>query len=191
MDIKTVAAQIAQQLAAPVDYGANINDAAGNGQVTQNLRSLGGLQAKGDWAGRATQSLGVAANAQDEADKAAARAAAEKAEAEAKAAQDELDFRTDPKNYKAIINDVGGYDFYDATGGKISAVDYAKATNKHITDLYKDSQDPNDKDFTEDYERVLELGKIMQSGDKKARDKFYEKNPDWKEAYGNTPIMIL
>jgi hypothetical protein len=186
MDIKQIANSVAAALTAPINYGANINDAAGNAQVTQNIRNLGSLQGQGDIAARATQALGVGADAQDAAEKAAAKQRAQEEQDKADAAQKELDYLNDPKNYKAVVNDVGGYDFYDPSGQKLSAVQYAQATNKHITDLYKDSQDPNDKDFTEDYNRVLQLGKILQSGDKKARDKFYKENPDWKDAYGNT-----
>ena len=187
MDIKSLANTIAASLTQPITYGANINEGGGNGQVLQNIQNLGALQQRGDIAAQATSALGTGAAAQDQAEQAAARAKAEEESQKAKDAQDELDYRTDPKNYKAIVNDAGGYDFYDATGGKISAVEYAKATNKHITDLYKDSQDPNDKDFTDDYKKVLELGKIIQSGDKKARDAFYKKNPEWEKAYSKTP----
>lgn len=187
MDIREIANSVASALTNPINYGANINDAGGNGQVTQNIRNLGSLQGQGNIAARATQALGAGASAQDDAEKAAARQRAQEEKDKADAAQKELDYINDPKNYKAIINDKGGYDFYDSMGGKISAVDYAKATNQHITDLYKDSQDPNDKDFTDDYNRVLQLGKILQSGDKKARDKFYKENPDWQKAYSKTP----
>jgi hypothetical protein len=186
MDLQQIAQSVAAALTAPINYGANVNDAGGNAQVTQNIRNLGSLQGQGDIAARATQALGVGASAQDDAEKAAAKQRASEEAKKAKDAQDELDYLNDPKNYKAIVNDKGGYDFYDPSGQKVSAVKYAQATNKHITDVYKDSQDPNDKDFTDDYNRVLQLGKILQSGDKKARDKFYKENPDWQKAYGNT-----
>lgn len=186
MDIKQLAAQVASTLTAPTNYGANVNDAGGNAQVTQNIRNLGSLDAKGNAASRATGALGTVNNVQAQADADAAKAAAQKKNDDAQALADQIKQLSDPKNYKAIINDAGGYDFTNPTGDKISAVDYAKATNQHITDIYKNSQDPNDKDFTGDYNRVLELGKILNSGDKKARDKFYKDNPDWKTAYGNS-----
>lgn len=187
MDVKSLANTIAASLTAPITYGANVNEAGGNGQVLSNIQNLGALEQRGDWSDRASGALGTGAAAQDEAEKAAAKLAAQKAADDAQATQDEIKRLSDPKNYQSIINDAGGYDFFNPNGEKISPVDYAKATNKHITDVYKDSQDPNDKDFTDDYNRVLQLGKIIQSGDKKARDKFYKENPDWKKAYGNTP----
>lgn len=177
MDIQQIAQSVAASLTAPINYGANINDAGGNAQVTQNIRNLGLLQGQGDIASRATQALGVGANAQDDAEKAAAKIRAQKAQDEADAAQKELDYINDPKNYKAVINDVGGYDFYDSMGGKISPVEYAKATNKHITDLYKDSQDPNDKRFTEDYNQLFSLGKAMSSGNKDDLKKIFKDDP--------------
>lgn len=187
MDIKQIANSIAASLTAPVQYGANVNEGGGNGQVLQNIQNLGALEQQGSFANRATAALGTGAAAQDEAEKAQARVAAQAAKDEAEKKQKELDYIKDPKNYKKIVNDVGGYDFYDGMGGKITAREFASATNQHITDVYKDSQDPNDKDFTDDYNKVLELGKIIQSGDKKARDKFYKENPDWEKAYHNTP----
>lgn len=187
MDVRQIANSVAAALTAPINYGANINDASGNQQVTQNIRNLGSLQGQGDIAARAVQALGAGAAAQDDAEKAATRLRAQQAQDEAEAAQKELEFITNPKNYRAVINKAGGYDFYDPMGGKISPVEYAKVTNQHITDLYKNSKDPNDKDFVYDYNRVLELGKILNTGDKTARDKFYAKDPIWKEAYGTTP----
>lgn len=186
MDIKSLANTIAASLTNPINYGANVNEGGGNGQVLSNIQNLGALQQHGDIAAQATSALGTGAAAQDDAERAAAKLRADEEAQKAKDAQDELDFINDPKNYKAVINDAGGYDFFNSMGGKISPVEYSKVTNKHITDLYKDSQDPNDKDFTEDYNRVVKLGQILQSGDKKARDKFYKENPDWKKAYGST-----
>ena len=187
MDIKSLANTIASTLTQPITYGANINEGGGNTQVLQNIQNLGALEQRGDMSNRAIGALGAGAAEQGSQEAAAAEANAKAKSLEAKAAQDEVDRLSDPKNYRAIVNDVGGYDFLNPDGQQISAVDYAKATNKHITDLYKDSQDPNDKDFTDDYKKVLELGKIIQSGDKKARDTFYKKNPEWKKAYSQTP----
>ena len=186
MDIKQVAQQILGSLQTPINYGANINATAGNGDVLQHIQNLGALSAQGANSSRALGALGDTASQQASNEEQSAKAAQALKDKAAKEAQDKLDYLNDPKNYKSVINDAGGYDFYDPSGQKLTAVQYAKATNKHITDLYKDSQDPNDKDFSDDHNKVLELGKIIQTGDKKARDKFYEKNPTWKEAYHNS-----
>lgn len=185
MDLKALGQQIAQTLVAPT-YGANVNDSAPTAGMNANIRALSALQGQGDAGARATGSLGVAAGQQADNELEARKAAAEKAKQALAEQESEIKRLSDPKNYQAVINDAGGYDFYNPDGQKISPVDYAKATNQHITDLYKNSQDPNDKDFTEDYNKVLEIGKIIQSGDKKARDKFFQQNPDWKQAFGNS-----
>lgn len=186
MDLKALAESLLGAVNAPVNYGANVNDTATNTQVTQNIRNLGSLTQQGDFSGEALKALGAGANEQASQDEAAAKLAAQRAAEKAKAEQEEVDRLSNPDNYKSIINDVGGYDFFDPDGNKISAVDYARKKNMQLVDVYKNSQDPNDKDFIDDYNAITELGKIVQSGDKKARDAFYKKHPDIKEAYGNS-----
>lgn len=183
MDLKALAASLLGAVNGTPTFGANVNDNATNGAETANIRALGALNARGDVGAQAVQAVGTGANeraSQDEmARKIAEQAAADEEERKAK----ELKRLQDPNEYKAIINKVGGYDFFDPTGGKISAVEYARKKNMQLTDVYKKSQDPNDKDFLDDYKTVTELGKAIQSGDAKARDKIYAKNPEFKKAY--------
>lgn len=191
MDIKQIAASLLGAVNAPVNYGANINDTATNGAELGNIRALGGLFGQGAVAKNATGGIGVAAGQQadniDTQRKAAAQMAADEEELKRK----ELERLQDPNEYKAIVNKVGGYDFFDPLDNKISAVEYARKKNMQLTEVYKKSQDPNDKDFLDDYKRVTELGKAVQSGDKDARDKIFDKDPNFKKEYEKATLQEI
>lgn len=178
MDLK----RIAKSLSNPkIDFGEKVNDTKATSGMLGNVRAAAALMAEGNEAGRANKSLAVGAN-QVAAEAEMARQAAERKKKEELAKKEqEIEDLQNPDNYKAVVNDVGGYDFYDPLGNKINAVQYARKKNMQLSEVYKGSQDPNDQDFLNSYDKVLELGKIIQSGDKEERDKFFEKNPKWKE----------
>jgi hypothetical protein len=188
VDLKALANALSGAVNSPVNYGANINDTATTAPVNANIRNLGSLEGQGDAAARAISALGTGATAQASSEEASQRAAAQKSDDEAQAAKDELDYLNDPRNYRAVINKVGGYDFYNPMGGKISPVEYAKVTNQHLTDVYKKSEDPKDKEFVEDYKQLFDLGKAMQSGDKTALDKLFKKDPSLEKAMRNKKL---
>jgi hypothetical protein len=184
MDLQAITQSLAGAVNNPVNFGANVNDTSGNAQEMANIRAMVGLLGQGDAAGQAIQAGGGAANQQAANEEANARAAAARAADEEEAKRRELERLQDPNQYQAKINDSGGYDFYDPMGNKIGVKQYAKAKNMHVTDVLKDSQSDDDKDFMADYNRVVELGKIIENGDAKARDKFSEENPEFTKAYG-------
>lgn len=186
MDLKKIAQALAGAVNNAPNFGANINDTAANTGELQNIRNLAALTGQGKAGRLSTNALGTAAAQKDEEEKAAQRLAAQQAQDDAKKAEAEVKRLTDPNEFKATINDKGGYDFTNPLGAKISAVQYARAKNIQLTDVFKDSQDPNDQDFVDDYKKLTELGKIVQSGNGKARDKFFKNNPDWKEAFGES-----
>lgn len=188
MDLKALATNALGAVNTAPNYGADINANGSNNAALANIRALAALSAQGDAAARISGGMGTAAGqqAENEDQTRRAKAAAEDDEMQKKAK--ELERLQDPDEYKAIINKVGGYDFFDPLGNKISPTKYASVKNLQMTDVFKNSQDPADEDFVEDYKRVTQLGKILQSGDKKKRDKFYKDNPDWKDAYGDTPF---
>lgn len=186
MDLKQLTNALAGSITNAPNYGVNVNDTAANVPEMAAIRAVGALGAQGDAARRAMDATGVVANEntrqQDQA-AAAAKKLAEKKKAEEinelekkKAALEDV-----PDNYQAIVNDAGGYDFYNPGGEPISAVEYARKTNQRVTDVLKDSEDVYDKDFVQDYENVYRLGQIISSNDKDARDEFFKKNPEMKE----------
>jgi len=54
-------------------------------------------------------------------------------------------------NYQVVKRPDGGFGFYDPSGKEISAADYATATGKNLTDVLKNSDNPIDKRFVQDY----------------------------------------
>lgn len=188
MDLNVLSQALQGAYTDPVNYGDNVN---GSTADMTNIQNYGGLMAQGDAADRAIGALGSVADQNDASSRAAASAAAKKKAEEAAALEDEIARLKDPKSYQAIVNQAGGYDFYDPVGNKISAVDYARATNKRVSEVLKDSEAADDQDFIADYERVTELGKIIQGNDKEARDKFFKKNADWAEMYKDVPFSEI
>jgi hypothetical protein len=141
----------------------------------------------------ATTALGedaqiVAGNEQRAAEAARARAIAEEKERLASLEQ-EIEDLADPNKYQRVVRDDGGYDFLDPKGKKISALDYAKVTNKQMFDVLKDSQNEEDKDFVREYEFMRELGDVMARGDKKAYESIKAKYPAYfdKKQVSRTP----
>ena len=164
--------------ASPNATGANAFAQAAIGNI-QNLAAsdyqVAGTKAAG---GMLEGAVGARADETAANEKAARDAEADRLAAEQKALQEKIDAYSDPKKYQKVINEVGGYDFFDPDGEKISPRDYAKVQNKHITEIYKDSQDTTDQEFIQDYKDIQKIGEIVQSGDKKAYDKYLAKDPD-------------
>lgn len=165
------------------NFSPSPNQTAGNQGSMQALQAASALQGQGDAARAATGSMSQVSSQDVVNEDEARRKAAKKAKEEL--AKEEA--KLDPSNYIAEVNDQGGYSFYDPEGRSISLVDYAKVTNKRVTDILKDSESPDDQDFLEDYGNVMEMGRIMQRGNAEERDKFFEKNPALEEAYRDTP----
>lgn len=89
----------------------------------------------------------------------AAAAAAEKA------ARD----KADPSKYQQVAKQDGGYAFLDPEGKEISASDYAHITNKSLADVLKNSQNPIDQGFVNDFNHLNNYIKLKQeSGDPKS-----------------------
>lgn len=183
MDPRYAQALLAAQ--APVNLSGS---PLGGGADLVNLQNLAQLQFKAAGSGAAQDAAGGEAKAKANEEEAAAEAAraASVAAIKKKIADNEA-LANDPKNYKAEINDRGGYSFFDPAGKEIPAAQYAQATNQRLTDVFKDSEDPDQKDFVRTYKQVSEYGKALATGDKKAAEKLFEKDPEFgKFARGKT-----
>lgn len=62
--------------------------------------------------------------------------------------------QADPSKYQQVAKDDGGYAFYDGAGNEISAFQYARATNKSPVDVLKNSTNPIDIGFNQDYKQL-------------------------------------
>lgn len=60
----------------------------------------------------------------------------------------------DPSKYQQVQKQDGGYAFYDPLGNEISAQQYASVVGKSPADILKNSQNPVDKAFVQDYNQL-------------------------------------
>lgn len=95
------------------------------------------------------QQLGSAAPNYNSGVQASADAAA--ANASSSAASQKLKDLSDPNKYRQEQAPDGGYNFYDPLGNPISASQFASVRNGNPADILKNSQNPIDKAFVQDY----------------------------------------
>ena len=128
-------------------------------------------QIQGERAGRTREAQVSNANARD-----AARAEQQAIKDKIK----ELRDRTDPKNFKKVVNiDDGGFDFFDGSGNPISPFEYAQATGASPLDVLKDSTRGSDIALRDDYDAIIQLNQARELG---TLDSFFEEFPDLEPA---------
>jgi hypothetical protein len=112
----------------------------------------------------------------------AAQVASEKAAASraASSAQD------DPSKYKQVLKPDGGYAFYDNNGQEITAAQYAAARNENPADVLKNSYNPIDKAFAQDYKQLNQYIQDKQnaSKDPAARSRAQTVETQVRKTYG-------
>lgn len=163
-----------RQAAVPVDLGGSPN---GSTQDIVNLQNLAQGQFKAAAGDVAAAAAGADANIIAENEKRAEEAARQKRMSDIKDRLDQIKEENDPKNYQQVPNDHGGYDFYNGKGEKIDVKEYAQATKKRVSDLLKDSEDPADREFVDNYKQLKELGDAMINGDSKKLKSMYDADP--------------
>lgn len=94
--------------------------------------------------------------------------------------QQELKDSIDPSKYQQVENKAGGYDFYDPKGNKITVDQYAKVTGQNRAAVLKDSQDPSDIQFRNDYNNLQDLLQATMDNDKTKLDEYYKNQPGLK-----------
>ena len=108
--------------------------------------------------------------------------AAQRAALEAKAqAQADL---ADPSKYQRLPKDDGGYSFVAPDGKEISAYDYARITGNSIDSVLKDSLNPIDVGFQQDYSNLQKFLTAVSSGDTATANSFIKQAPEL-ERYRN------
>jgi len=92
----------------------------------------------------------------------------------------------DPSNYQQVPKDDGGYAFLDPTGKEISAYDYSRITGKPVDSLLKDSQNPVDIGFNQDWTNLQDYAnaKLNSKTDGEAASKAKEIEKQVQELYG-------
>lgn len=81
-----------------------------------------------------------------------------------KAAQD----RIDPSKYQRIRKNDGGFAFYDPSGKEIDIDTFSKATGSRRSDILKDSDNPLDQQFLDDYAKMNEVNQAIWRNDSTA-----------------------
>jgi len=184
MDDKRYASALAAAAASQANLGGSPN---GDSPVMQHLQALAGLKFGAGASSLAQNAFSGAAKTQannEDATRTANERAAEVQDRKAAAATADKEAfdkqMLDPSNFKRVAAQDGGYDFYDPAGRKIDVQTYAAAKGVRPDEALKDSGNPNDTDFVQNYNKTMELGRVMASGDQTTLDKFYKANPDVK-----------
>lgn len=88
--------------------------------------------------------------------------------------------------YQQIQKPDGGYAFYDPNGNEISASEYAAAHNMSPADLLKNSMNPIDKAFIQDYNQLNQyiIDKHNSKNDPKARSAAQAVETQVRKTYG-------
>lgn len=166
----------------PIDPSANFSDAIANGagigaqftgdQDVANFFQAGfAADATRDGVGALADTVSVEA---DNAER--ARRAALQQEI------DDLNGRLDPGQYTVTPTDSGGLSFTNGAGEEVSARDYAALTGQTLAEVLRDSNDPNDIQFVQDYNDVNELVRAMVTQDTEFLAQLKTFDPDRYEA---------
>ena len=116
-------------------------------------------------------------------DVAVANAKAAKEAALKAAAQKAADI-ADPNKYQRLPKEDGGFSFVAPDGKEISAYDFSRITGNSIETVLKDSQNPIDVGFQQDYSNLQKFLTAVSSGDKETADSFIQQAPEL-EKYRN------
>lgn len=79
------------------------------------------------------------------------------AEAARKQKLAEIEAMLDPSKYQRVRKEDGGFAFFDPTGKEIGIDTYAKRTGLRPADILKDSDNPIDRQFVNDFANMNEL----------------------------------
>ena len=101
------------------------------------------------------------------------RAAEAARQAKIKALEDQMD----PNKYKQVKSKDGGYDFFDPSGKAIDISTYAQRTGQDRASVLKDSDNPIDREFVNDYGNMNDLMQAVHNGDQSTVDSFKTQNP--------------
>lgn len=133
--------------------GGDRNAGVGNGAVNQFVQGLFGDVLAKPAAGVGDFASTVATRQEQEAE-AARRAQAQK-----------LQDKMDPSKYRMQRKEDGGFDFFDPEGNPIDINQYAKVTGQRAADILKNSENPFDLQYLNDYSNTRALVESIQNGD--------------------------
>lgn len=144
--------------------GANTSAGTGNPIVDNFTRS-----AFGDILTNAGAGMGNMASA-------TAQREEQEAEAARRARVKELEDKMDPSKYSMYRRDDGGFGFLDPQGNEIEISRYAEVTGQNPAQILRDSDNPFDRQFLNDYQNVGNLITAIQNGDQEVVQQFTRDN---------------
>ena len=108
----------------------------------------------------------------------------ENAAREIKKIKEQQDDIKDPSKYKIERKADGGFAFYGPDGKEVGIDNYTKNTGVRAVDILKDSENPIDMQYLDEYDNLRGLIQAVNDGDDTFVAAFQQKNPDLA---GRTP----
>lgn len=158
----------AAQIAGPTSYIPEITKFAQAGAIAPIVKQA--QQAAGGFASQKGQEA-------DQADEAARKA---------KIA--ELQNQADPSKYQKVRKTDGGFQFLDPSGKEIDINTFAQRTGQRRVDILKDSENPIDQQYINDWSNANDLAQAFYNGDQATQKAFVDQNPELK---GRTPADFM
>ena len=161
-ELRNVAQQFVQaaQIDGPSSYIPEVEKFGRAGSIASAISR--GLSGSGALAGQRAQEA-------DAADEAARQARMR-----------ELSDRLDPSKYQRVRKSDGGFDFFDPSGKKININQYAQVTGQRLVDILKDSENPLDQEYINDWSDMNTLMQASYNGDATTVSSFVDQNPELK-----------
>lgn len=82
--------------------------------------------------------------------------------------------------YKIVKKGDGGYDFFDPAGQQVDIATVSQRTGAKPAEILKDSENPTDIQYVQDYSNLQDFIRAVLSGDKKKRDSYIAAQPELK-----------
>lgn len=115
-----------------------------------------------------------------------AKAAEAARQAKIQSLQDQLD----PSKYYKVRKNDGGFDFYDPTGKRIDVSTYASRTGQDRDQILKNSDNPIDQEFVNDYGNMRDLVNASNNRDAATVAAYAAQNKDLKINYDKNTGQI-
>lgn len=162
-DLKKLAQSFVQaaQIAGPTSYIPEVTAYSQAGSMEGAIKQ--GLSGSGNLAGQKAKEA-------DEADEAAR-----------KAQMQSLADKLDPSKYRRERKADGGFAFFDPDGKEIGVDRYAQMTGMRLVDILKDSENPIDQEYINDWSNMNTLAQAMYNGDQETVSAFIAQNPGLKD----------
>lgn len=105
-----------------------------------------------------------------------AAAEEERAKAARAAEAEKIRNKLDPSKYQRVRKEDGGFDFLDGDGNRIDIKRYAEVTGLRPSDILKDSDNPLDQQYVNDYSNTKGVIDAIQQGDSDTLQGFLREN---------------